>query len=141
VATAAPIPESGPASTLEIGDGWSGRVTLTDPAKVQCTQPKPGTFVINARTSEFGDFDSGSANPGRDYTLFLVAADDSSGAVEVEFVTSDGVHVQSTGTEESGDAEIHISESGDGVSFLSRGTAFSSKGGPSSIVVAGAVRC
>jgi hypothetical protein len=134
------IPDSGPVATLKVGGAWSGRMTLDDPSKIKCT-PMGGT-LFDARTGDFSDFDSGGANPGSDFTVSVVAPDKAgTGAVSVEFVTADGLHVSASGTEESDSAEIHPAEAGDGVAFTSKTTATLQTGEVTPIVVAGTIRC
>ncbi|WP_280763189.1 hypothetical protein [Prescottella agglutinans] len=140
--TTPPIPDAGPISMLEVGNGWVGRVTLDDQRKVQCDSLVPGTVVFEARTSEFSQYDSGSKDPGFDYSVSVVAPENGSGAVTVEFVTADSMHVKASAVADGESTEIRVSDSKDGVAFYAKtSAALLPDGGVTPIVISGTIRC
>lgn len=129
-ATVPPPSRAADATYVEFESGWAGAAVLPATGETECTiHPRSGDRHFTARTSEFGQFDSGSENPGADFWVEVSVYGDGSeniptpsgeenGTFRLNFVEQDGTH-RDMAAWESSDLKVMVDDAGVGFAATS----------------------
>lgn len=147
---ALPEVSSAPAQTwLEVDGSWRGRVLVPHAGTSACShQPVSAQRWFEATTSNFAEFDAGSADPGREFTLAATVDLEprpSAGtdpqprhAVIGTFVDSSGAHVQFHSTD---DLDVEVRDEGRQVVFALTAIGSGVDIDPAPLTVRGVITC
>lgn len=132
---------------LEVDGGWQGRVILPDSGTNRCShQQVSSQRWFEAVTSEFAEFESGSANPGSEFEIHATAdveprperATQSETWVVGTLVDAAGAHVQFHSTDE---IELEVRDDGRQVAFALTATGSGLDIDDAPITVRGVIIC